>query len=281
MLRYLALPTFLLAAACASAPAETLAVPALEPLWVAEGFQGPEGAAMAADGSYYISNVFGDSGTKDGNGYISKLSSGGVIVERYWSAKLDAPKGMAILDGTLYVTDIDRVVMIDAETGSRKGQIPIEGALFLNDATVWNGQVFVSDSGSARIHVLDGETASVWMEDEVLTGVNGLLGDADRMLVSTMTAGDLLSVDADRNVTRIATGMEDGDGIGLVPGGGYLVSSWPGQVHYAGEGGTVTTLLDTTGDETPITQNDLTVFGDVVIVPNLRNGTVTAWKVAR
>ena len=281
MLRYLALPTFLLAAACASAPAETLAVPALEPLWVAEGFQGPEGAAMAADGSYFISNVFGDSGTKDGNGYISKLSSGGVIVERYWSAKLDAPKGMAILDGTLYVTDIDRVVMIDAETGSRKGQIPIEGALFLNDATVWNGQVFVSDSGSARIHVLDGETASVWMEDEVLTGVNGLLGDADRMLVSTMTAGDLLSVDADRNVTRIATGMEDGDGIGLVPGGGYLVSSWPGQVHYAGEGGTVTTLLDTTGDETPITQNDLTVFGDVVIVPNLRNGTVTAWKVAR
>ena len=281
MLRYLALPTFLLAAACASAPAETLAVPALAPLWVAEGFQGPEGAAMAADGSYYISNVFGDSGAKDGNGYISKLSTGGVIVERYWSAKLDAPKGMAILDGTLYVTDIDRVVMIDAETGSRKGQVPIEGALFLNDATVWNGQVFVSDSGSARIHVLDGETASVWMEDEVLTGVNGLLGDADRMLVSTMTAGDLLSVDADRNVTGIATGMEDGDGIGLVPGGGYLVSSWPGQVHYAGEGGTVTTLLDTTGDETPITQNDLTVFGDVVIVPNLRNGTVTACKVVR
>ena len=281
MLRYLALPTFLLAAACASAPAETLAVPALEPLWVAEGFQGPEGAVQAPDGSYYISNVFGDSGAKDGNGYISKLSTGGVIVERYWSAKLDAPKGMAILDGTLYVTDIDRVVMIDAETGSRKGQIPIEGALFLNDATVWNGQVFVSDSGSARIHVLDGETASVWMEDEVLTGVNGLLGDADRMLVSTMTAGDLLSVDADRNVTGIATGMEDGDGIGLVPGGGYLVSSWPGQVHYAGEGGTVTTLLDTTGDETPITQNDLTVFGDVVIVPNLRNGTVTACKVVR
>jgi len=40
-------------------------------------------------------------------------------------------------------------------------------------------------------------------------------------------------------------------------------------------------LLDTTGDAAPITQNDLTVFGDVVIVPNLRNGTVTAWKVVR
>jgi len=281
MLRYLALPTLILAAACSSAPAETLAVPTLEPLWVAEGFQGAEGAAMAADGAYYISNMFGDGQAKDGNGYIAKLSTGGVIVERYWSAKLNAPKGMAILDGTLYVNDIDRVVMIDAETGSRKGQIPIEGASFLNDATVWNGKVYVSDSGGARIHVLDGETATVWMEDDVLKGVNGLLGDADRMLVSTMTAGDLLSVDADRKVTVIATGMVDADGIGLVPGGGYLMSSWPGQIHYVGEGGTVTTLLDTTGDETPITQNDLTIFGDVVIVPNLRNDTVTAWKVVR
>ena len=281
MLRYLTLPAFILAAACASAPVETVAVPTLEKLWVADGFQGPEGAALAPDGSYFISNVFGDSSAKDGNGYIAKLSTGGVIVERYWSAKFDAPKGMAVLGGTLYVTDIDRVVMVDAETGSRKGQIRIEGARFLNDATVWNGKVYVSDSGTATIHVVEGDSTSVWMKDDVLTGVNGLLGDDERMLVSTMTAGDLLSVDAYGNATPIATGMEDGDGVGLVPGGGYLVSSWPGQIHYAGDGGTVTTLLDTTSDETPLTQNDLTVFGDVVIVPNLRNNTVTAWKVVR
>jgi hypothetical protein len=281
MLRYLTLPTFILAVACASAPVETVAAPTLQPLWVAEGFQGPEGAALAADGSYYISNVFGDSEAKDGNGYISKLSSGGVIVERYWAAKLDAPKGMAILDGMLYVTDIDRVVMVDAETGSRKGQIRIDGAKFLNDATVWNGRLFVSDTGTATIHVLEGETALVWMRDDVLKGVNGVLGDADRMLVSTMTAGELLSVDAKGKVTPIAKGMENGDGVGLVPGGGYLVSSWPGQIHYAGDGGMVTTLLDTTGDETPLTQNDLSVFGDVVIIPNLHNDTVTAWKIVR
>lgn len=64
--------------------------------------------------------------------------------------------------------------------------------------------------------MLDGETATVWMEDDALKGVNALPGDADRMLVSTMTAGHLVSVDPDRNATLIASGMKNGDGIGRV-----------------------------------------------------------------
>ncbi len=99
------------------------------------------------------------------------------------------------------------------------------------------------------------------------------------MLVSTMTAGSLLSVTPEGAITEIATGMINGDGIGIVPGGGYLVSSWSGQIHYVGEDGAVTKLLDT--EEEGIQQSDLTEFGDVVIVPNWEPGTVTAWKVVR
>jgi hypothetical protein len=38
-------------------------------------------------------------------------------------------------------------------------------------------------------------------------------------------------------------------------------------------------MIDTKADG--ILQNDLSVFGDVVIVPNWEPGTVTAWKIAR
>ena len=123
--------------------------------------------------------------------------------------------------------------------------------------------------------------ATLWLEDARFGGINGVLGDGDRLLVSTMDTGSLFSVTADGTITEIATGMINADGIGLVPGGGYLVSSWPGQVHYVAEDGTVTTLIDTTGDETPILQNDLKIFGDTVIVPNWQPGTVTAWRVVR
>ena len=77
--------------------------------------------------------------------------------------------------------------------------------------------------------------------------------------------------------TVIATGMKDADGIGLVPGGGYLVSSWPGEIYHVSEDGVVTLMIDTKADG--ILQNDLSVFGDVVIVPNWEPGTVTAWKI--
>ncbi|MEZ5946191.1 MAG: hypothetical protein R3C13_14470 [Hyphomonas sp.] len=280
-MRALAVPVLAIAGlvACAGVP-DPVGPPLLEPLWVAEGFAAPEGVALAPDGNYLISNVVGEGGEKDGNGYVSKVSPQGDLIERYWAAKLNGPKGMAVHDGKLYVADIDAVLVIDAEKGGLGDKIRVDSAKFLNDVTVWDGKVLVSDSGTGNIiEIVDG-AAKLWFHDDArFGGINGLLGDGDRLLISTMTTGSLYALTADKVFTDIATGMENADGIGLVPGGGYLVSSWPGEIHYAAEDGTVTTLLDTT--EAGVLQNDLTVFGDVVIVPNWEPGTVTAWKIVR
>lgn len=269
-------------AACAAAPTRVAAVPVLELLWVADGFAAPESVVRAPDGNYLVSNVGIDEGAeKNGDGFISKISPGGALIERYWAAKVNGPKGLDILGGKVYAADIDAVMMFDADKGGLGKKIRVEGGVFLNGVTVWKGAIYVSDSGTARIYRVADGAASVWLEDARLGGVNGLLADGDRLLVSTMDTGSLYSATEDGTLTEIATGMIDADGIGLVPGGGYLVSSWTGQVHYVAEDGAVTTLLDTTGDATPILQNDLKIFGDTVIVPNRRPGTVTAWKVAR
>jgi glucose/arabinose dehydrogenase len=269
-----------------SEPAEALPaaeaappVPSLEQAWIAEGFEDPEGIAMAPDGTYLVSNVTGEGRDKDGSGYVSKLSPDGDLIERYFAAKLNAPKGMAVKDGVLYVADIDEVVTFDAATGQDRKAIKVPGAGFLNDMTVWNGRVLVSDSANGTIIDVSGEAPAVWLSDDRFEGINGLLGDGDRLLVATMATGSLFSVAVDGTITEIASGMENADGIGLVPGGGYLVSSWPGQIHHVSEDGTVTTLLDSSADG--ILQNDLTEFGEMVIVPNWAPGTVTAWKVVR
>jgi len=293
MIRLLSGAALCALAACAApeAPAEDIdtaappaaetvaAVPALEKLWVADGFEDPEGIALAPDGNYLVSNVRGEGSEKDGDGYVSKLSPDGELIEKYFAAKLNGPKGMAVKNGVLYVADIDEVVTFDAVTGHDRKVIKVPGAAFLNDVTVWGDRVLVSDSGKGEIIDVSGETPAVWMTGERFGGINGLLGDGDRLLVSTMTSGSLFSVSADGEITEIAAGMEDADGIGIVPGGGYMVSSWPGQIHHVSEDGTVTTLLDTR--EAGILQNDLTEFGDTVIVPNWVPGTVTAWRVVR
>ena len=282
MLRFFAFPAFAMMAACAATPARVAAVPELEPLWVADSFAAPESVVVAPDGNYLVSNVGIDDGdAKNGDGFISKMSPEGKVIDRYWAAKINGPKGLAIQDGKLYASDIDAVMVFDVAEGGLGKKIPVDGAVFLNGVTAWNGAIHVSDSGTGRIHRIENGMATLWLEDARFGGINGVLGDGDRLLVSTMDTGSLFSVTADGTITEIATGMINADGIGLVPGGGYLVSSWPGQVHYVAEDGTVTTLIDTTGDETPILQNDLKIFGDTVIVPNWQPGTVTAWRVVR
>ncbi len=256
--------------------------PRLELMWRTAGFDAPEGVAMAPDGAYFISNISGGEDAKDGEGWISKLAADGGVAAQKFIAGLDAPKGMAVLAGVLYVADIDQVRSFDAETGAAIASIAIPGGRFLNDATVWRDEIYVSDSATGRIWRLAPEGPVIWREGEELSGVNGLLGDGDRMLVSTMTSGGLYEASPDGDWREIASGMNDADGIGLAPtsaGGGYLVSAWPGEVFRVTPEGTVSSLLNTRAEG--VLQNDLTIFGDIVIIPNWEPGTVTAWRLSR
>lgn len=256
-----------------------MSAPTLERLWLAEGFSAPEGVAMAPDGAYFISNVGGEE--IDGDGYVSRLGADGkVLVERFIDG-IDGPKGMAVHHGYLYVADNMRVRVFDATSGAPGAAIDIPGAKFLNDATVWQGDVFVSDSGTGRIWRLSDGGPVLWREGDDLAGVNGLLGDGDRLLISTMSSGSLIEATANGGWRTIASGMIDADGIGIVPvsaGSGYLVSSWPGDIHYISPAGEAAKILDTRAEN--ILQNDLTIFSDVVIVPNWEPGTVTAFRVS-
>lgn len=263
-------------AACVNAPVDR-PIPTLTPLWVADGFAEPEGAALHPEGGYLISNVNGNGREKDGDGFISWIAADGTMITRNWADGIDAPKGITVHDGIVYVADIDTLHRIDVETGAAYAEITFPDADMLNDVTPWRGEIMVSDSGTATIFSVSDDDVIVFATGAHLEGVNGLLGDGDRLLVSTMESGSLLALDTAGDHIEIAAGMNNADGIGHVPGGGYLVSSWPGQIHAVSPGGGVETLIDTEDDT--ILQNDLSVFGDVVIVPNWIPGTVTAWRI--
>ena len=251
-------------------------LPKLTQAWVATGFSAPEG--VTSDGAQlYISNVAGEGNAKDGEGWISRLSLQGDMLEEKWVDGLSAPKGMAIRDGKLFVSDFDAYHVIDLERGEIEHTYPVEGAGFLNDITVWQGGVYMSDSGSARIFQIDVNGYKEWLADERLGGVNGLTPDGDRLLIATMRSGSLYETLGARDLTEIASGMENADGIAMLDDGSYLVSSWPGQIWHISADGETTEIHNTVDD--PIYQNDLTRIGDLIIVPNWQPGTVTAWRI--
>tara|TARA_R110001599_G_scaffold353879_1_gene601883 strand:+ start:24533 stop:25387 length:855 start_codon:yes stop_codon:yes gene_type:complete len=274
---YLKAPAIVLAIGFvfASQNAASDPAPGLEQIWVTHGFSSPEGVAVVED-TLLISNVVGDATDKDGLGWISRVSKEGKILEEKWIEGLNAPKGMAAHNGLLYVADIDTFHIINLETGERLNSFMIQGAGFLNDVTVWNGEVYAADSARKTIHKLDENGSRPWLTAPVLSGVNGLLGHGGRLIAAAMTSGQLLSIDAAGKIEVLASGMVDADGVAALGHGSFLVSSWTGRIWHVEGDGTVTSILDTEAEG--VNQNDLTGVGSLVVVPNWSPGTVTAWR---
>ena len=123
---------------------------------LAEGLSTPESALHdSASDLYLVSNIHGSPFGDDGQaGYISRIRPDGTVENLRWidgateGVELNAPKGLGVLEDTLYVADVTAVRKFDRNTGAPKGSVPIDGATFLNDIAVGSdGLVYVSDTG--------------------------------------------------------------------------------------------------------------------------------------
>jgi hypothetical protein len=257
------------------------APPALEPLWLLEGLSAPESVVPSANGrELYVSNVVGEGDARDGNGFISRVSRDGELLEREWITGLDGPKGLVLSGGTLYATDIVRIVAIDVASGEVRTRQDVPGAKFLNDAALApDGSVLASDSGMSRISRLRGGSVDTWLEDARLRSVNGLMPHGDRLLVTTMQ-GLLLSVDwTSKEITVVAEGLGNADGVVVLDDGSYFVGEWPGRLFHVAVDGTSTTIVDTRAAQRY--WNDFLKSGDLLIAPHWQPGALSAQRIVR
>ncbi len=221
----------------------------------------------------YVSNIVGEPNGKDGKGYISKVSLKGEIVNKEWVTGLDAPKGMAMLNGTLYVTNVDELVAIDAN-GKITNRYPVKGAKFLNDPVATDNQILFTDMQDNKIYAFQDGNITVWKESG-LSSPNGLAYQNGKVLVASNNL-EVVSQEGESQV--LASGIDAGDGIGVVDENSYLVSNWHGEVYYVEQGKEKIKLLDTkdqkmnTADITYIPEQNL------LLVPTFMNNRVVAYK---
>jgi len=270
--------------ACGQAPAvaaESATTIRLDEMWLTRGLANPESAVLSEKRAFlYVTNVNGEGDAKDHNGFIARIGLDGRILEREWARGLNAPKGIKLRGGSLYVADIDEMAVIDAGSGAVMRRVAAPGALFLNDVEFApDGRVLIADSQNARIYGFRSDTAEVWAEDALLDSVNGLYAEPGRLIVTTM-AGRLLAIDYQtRAISVLAEGLGDADGIAPLGDGNYLVSEWPGLMHVVAADGTHRTVMDTRARK--IYLNDFLLVDDVLYQPNWEPGTMTAYRVIR
>lgn len=263
----LALPVFLLAACEAPEPPT--------PGIVVEdvGFETPESIQWDEVNDWYVvSNINGNPVEKADNGFISRLSPEGEVLDLHWidgrdeDVTLHAPKGIAFRGDVLWVADIDCVRGFHRETGEPLERLCIEGATFLNGLavdeergilyvtdtgmTLENGELVATGTDAVYEDPPDGEV-SVLAEGEELGGPNGITWSDRGLIVAAFRSGELYALHpTGEKFQMMEPGDRQLDGLVALPDRGFLVSDWvEGVVFRIHAGGTLSTVLS--GIEAP------------------------------
>jgi sugar lactone lactonase YvrE len=261
----------------------------LKEVWRAEGFKQPESVVYDPESdTLYLSNIDGEPTNKDGKGYISKLSPDGKVTEPQWVTGLNGPKGLGLSGDRLYVADVDRLVVIDIGKGAIAKVYDVPEAGFLNDVAVGkDGRVFMSDTVTNTIYVLDGDKFGVWLKSDDLAAPNGLFAEDDKLIVASWGKGEMMSAKPDHLRTvdlesKEIANLGDGTPIGNLDGvepdgqGNYLVTDWvAGALFRVEPSGKAERLLDLNQGAA-----DLLYRSDekLVLIPLMQDGVLAAYR---
>jgi sugar lactone lactonase YvrE len=217
------------------------------------GFSTPESVLHdSTQDVYFVSNINGSPTAKDNNGFISRVRPDGAVENLKFieggraGVTLNAPKGLAVLGDTLWVTDIDIVRAFNARTGAPLDSIKPDsaGAVFLNDiAIATTGAIYITDTGirfddvgnvlhpgpDRVFRIGPDRKVTVAARGDSLGWPNGITVDPVGKRFIIVSFGPPKTVLAwkpgDRAPRVIARGAGGFDGVEVI-GGKVVVSSW-------------------------------------------------------
>ena len=142
--------------------------------WVAKGrFCEPETVLPLPDDTLLVSNVcnFAEKGT----GFLSLLDGKGMILDWRIVDHLDAPLGMALVDGALYLVDANRVRVFRWPGFSPVEIIKLDTVISNDIAVAADGTIYVTDTAANKVikRAVDG-TQSLLTGKTQFKGANGI-----------------------------------------------------------------------------------------------------------
>ncbi|MFN8254248.1 MAG: hypothetical protein U0W24_01080 [Bacteroidales bacterium] len=255
-------------------------IPQLQLKWSTEkSFLTPESVLYnPKDEIFYVSNVNGNPVEKDGNGFISKLSRDGKIVQLKWINGLNAPKGLAIFKDKLYISDIDELVEVDINTGKILKKYPGQKATFLNDIVADSkGNIYVSDTKQNLIYWLKKDKFEIWLYVGNLFNPNGLTINDKALLVGCEDY--ILSVDLNnKHVRTFITETGPVDGLVKISNNQFLISDWTGNIHLVSKDSAKLKLLSATNENLNAADFEFVSADNLLLVPTFSDNRVIAYE---
>ena len=193
-----------------------------------------------ANDRYVVVNTGVNNRVRENDGYVSLLNPDGSVHTLKWiqpteqnGVTLNDPRGSDIVNGVLYIADMDTVRLFDMATGQPRGSHTIEGTLLLNDLEVApDGTIYVSDTGSrdlatSAVYRITPQGEISKFIGEGLNRPNGVAFDGDGNIVIVQIGNDeVLTYSPMGQRLKVETSADDGnDGLIILEDGTKLVSS--------------------------------------------------------
>ncbi len=258
--------------------------------WIVDGLNEPESVVYdEMSDVLYISNINGDPLKLDKNGYITKISVNGQIMEKKWVSGLDAPKGLAIYKNFLYVSDVNKIWKISIKDKSKEFFL-IKDAGFLNDLVAnKDGTIFASDMFKNRIYRLKNNNINIWKQSDLLESPNGLLIEGKYLIVATWgkikkgfkteVKGKLIKVNIEsRQIKKFFSTRPIGnlDGVVFNKNNGYLSTDWVnGKLFSISKKGIV---IDTKNINKGAADLTTLMHKNLILIPMMQNNNLTAFE---
>ena len=200
---------------------------------------------------YFVSNINGTPGIKDGNGFITRITADGIVDSLHFiqggrnGVTLNGPMGSRVQGDTLWVLDVDVLRGFNARTGAPLKAIDLApmGAGFLNDLTAGpDGDFYITDTGVRPVsgnldhvapdriyHVDRNRKVTIALESPTLSMPDGIGWDpAGRRIVLAPFGGHAIQEwhSGDKAPKDIAPGPSKFDGVEVQPSGAIVITIW-------------------------------------------------------
>jgi hypothetical protein len=257
------------------------------------GFKHPESVCVVDEEHVYIADIGKEMRPSeldsDGVLYKAPLKNLGDKKKINRNFKLNAPKGIAHDKTSLYITDIDRVVVVDIATGEKTDEIPFsDKTVFLNDVAMLDeNTLLVTATNQHDMYAVTIKSKEVFnLSKKDMEGANGICIGEGKVYVCGFAnrqnkKGHIYEYNLETNSVGIVVDQVGHlDGIKLHEGK-LIVTDWGGDFNHgkiwmvdpADKRATV--ISDHEDLKSP---SDFDIYNNLLVVPCIDEGQLLLFK---
>lgn len=272
---------------------QTAPAPKFELVKTESGFKHPESVCVVSPEAVFVADIGKEMkpSEADSDGVLYKCTLEKIADRKKFNKtfKLNAPKGICADAKYLYVTDIDRIVIVNIETGLKEDEISFQKkGVFLNDITMLEeNTLLVTATNHHEMYAVIIASKEIFnLSNKDVEGANGIFKGDGKVYVcgfadKKLAKGSVYEYDLETNkISTILPSLGHLDGLKMYKDK-LIISDWGGDYNHGKiwEVDPVTKASKILSDNKELkSPSDFDIYQNTLLVPCIDTGEIMVFK---